>query len=184
MNEEIASTQMQKLKDTVFLICKIAQDNGLKLLSIHLSKIIFFADREIYLKTAQPMIVDRYIKGRFGPYLKELKTAIEDLKTDNYINFKQDFANGYRKETTEFFLGSKSDSYNITTLSYDEKEIITHLVIDSLQDSDPTSIAKSTYNHAWKVAQMKEKIPLSAQVLVYPAQITDTDIAWAESVLQ
>lgn len=175
-------TQLTRLKDCVFTVCKIAQKAGFKLLSISLSKIIFFADREHFFATHEPLTVDGYIHGKYGPYLEELRAAIHDLATQGYICLEKEIFPGHTREFTSYYFGPRYNKYVLTSLSAEDISMLERITIDQLSSETPISMAEATHNHPWRITNDKEPIPLIAQVFAQPVPLTADDIAWASSL--
>lgn len=179
----ISEEQMRKLKEAIVVICKIAAENGFKLLSIPLSKIIFFADRDTYFNTGQPLIADAYIHGQFGPYLRELRAATEELMQAHIIVVNQKTYPDDCREFTEYSLGHAGERFTPTAFSENEKKLLKRLTIDVLTEETPMSVAESTHNHAWRITQSKEHIPLASQVLVNSVPMTTQDISLLKNLV-
>ncbi len=52
-----------------------------------LNKILFFIDREYYIKTQETMTGDTYIKNFYGPTPKCIMKILDNLKSEGYITF-------------------------------------------------------------------------------------------------
>ena len=177
---KITSDELKKLEEAVYLVCKTAQSKGLKLFSIPLSKIIFLADRKNYLRVFKPMIADAYIHGKNGPYLEDLRTAISNLKSRGYIaTVKRKYGTQFQ---TEYYLGYRNDNYKIKNLSKNEQIILIDITFDVLVNETAETVSEYTHNHAWQVSVSKEHIPMCAQLITQPAEITDEDREWAKNI--
>lgn len=178
---KITPEELKKLEEAVYLVCKTAQSKGLKLFSIPLSKIIFLADRKYYLKYLKPMIADAYVRGKNGPYLEDLRTAIYNLKADGYIAIeKRKYGTRFQ---SEYYLGYRKDNYQINNLSNVGQNILREVTFDVLVNETAETVSEYTHNHAWQVSVSKEHIPMCAQLVTQPAEITDDDMEWAKNVV-
>lgn len=178
---KITPSELEKLQDAVYWVCKIAQSKGLKLFSIPLSKIIFLADRRCYLRNLKPMIADAYVHGKNGPYLESLRTAISNLKSEGYIRTERRKYGIHSK--TEYYLGCRSDRYQINNISKNNLEELREITFDVLVNETAETVSGFTHNHAWQVSVEKEHIPMCAQLITQPAEITDEDVEWAKSTV-
>lgn len=163
---------LEKLKEAVHFVC--AEARGMTLGSIRLSKVIFCADRATFISTFRPMIADSYIRGPQGPYLKELRTAVESLADSRRIAVRETKIG--KIPFTEYILLKKPD---IHLLSKEERELLRDLTYTICTDYSAREISEATHNAAWEVASDDEHIPLSAQLVAAPGEVMEKDIAWA-----
>jgi len=178
---KLTAEEMNKLQDVIFYICKKAEDLNLQLFSIPLSKIIFLADRKHYLLTSKPIVADAYVRGKNGPYLKELRIGITYLQNNNYIKLTK--INIGRQIHTLYSLGLRSKYYNMQNLTRVEKNILDKNIISVITGATAEAISASTHNHAWRTHTNGEYIPLCEQLFTEPAKITNADKEWAKEIL-
>lgn len=177
----LTSQEMLNLMDAIVVSCRVAEENALQLLSIPLSKAIFLSDRETYFSTGRPLIADAYIRGKYGPYLKELREASDALVNERFIAVTPRILPEFNQHVYEYTLGSNASHYSVTYFTEDERKLVAKNVINVVTDTTPLSAAMATHNHAWMITQDKEHIPLAAQILADPAPINQSDRDWARS---
>lgn len=182
---QLTGNEMDKLKDAVFTSCKVAADNGFKLLSLACSKAIFLADREHYLKNGRALIADSYVHGKYWPYLPELRDATQYLTDNGFVKVKNAFYPGFTHEFHEYHLGLRHNDYTVMNLDSKGIKLIEHKTIEVLTCfNDVVDAALATHNHAWNITTEKEPIPLSMQILTTSLPLTEDDFKWAKDTMQ
>jgi len=164
---------LAKLKAAVHFIITVAQ--GMTLGSIRLSKILFCADRDAYFKTLHPMFADAYVRGPQGPYLKELRTVLDELQHEHAIGIKKISLGN--KSFTDYTSLKVPDT---ALLSSDEQEQLRNITFRICTDYKAHEISEMTHNSVWSMAGHDEHIPLAAQLVAAPARITKKMRRWAQ----
>ena len=164
----------EKFKALVHYVCRECRDPS-KLGKTKLHKILWYSDGQNYMRRAEPITGERYIKMQYGPCASHLDSVLGDLVKEGKLFIqKVDF---HGQEKFEFY-GKGDPDKNL----FSDKEL---LVIDDViknitQDHTAASISEKSHNAIWEMAIMREELPYEA-FIGRPAKITDDDLAWAKS---
>lgn len=164
----------EKFKALVHYICRECRDPS-KLGKTKLHKILWFSDGQNYMRRAEPITGERYIKMLYGPCADHLDSVLKELVKDDKLFIRTVDFRGYEK--FEFFGKGDPDK---DLFSDKELLLIDGVIKNITEDHTATSISDRSHNAIWEMAVMGEELPYEA-ILGRPAKITDDDLAWAKS---
>ena len=113
----MSSLNMPKLKEMVHYIA--AQIDEAHLGEIKLNKILWFSDREAYLKLGHTISGGQYIRMPRGPVAASLNAALFSLQNDGLLTTSSVFNGEYAKDTFHVLKPAKCK-----TLLKEEKQIL------------------------------------------------------------
>lgn len=166
-------TSREKLKQAVHFICHVAQ--GLTLGSIRLNKILFYADKETFCKTLEPLIADEYIRGPQGPHLADLRSIIDELKKERVLSVT---TRNLGKRSFTDYISLRSPSTDLFTEK--QLQLIEETTVSICTDYKAHEISEETHNAIWRMAGDKEPMPLAAQLCAQFVKPSKEILRWAE----
>ena len=164
-----------RLKQAIHYICHFAGKNDLTLGSIRLQKILFHADREFYSRYFRALTQDAYIKGQNGPYQEDVQFAVEQLQKERVLSVKKSKSHG---ELTKY----SARKPPVTEFTPEECSLLDRWTKEICEENTSIGVSEATHNAVWRMAQMKEPIPLAAQMIGNSYPPTKEDWEWAEKV--
>ena len=164
-----------RLIQAIHYICDFAEKNDFVLGSIRLQKILFHVDREFYSKYFKAFTQDTYIKGQNGPYQEDVQRAVKQLQAERVLSVKK--TKHYGNPLTKY--SSKKPPADDAFTS-EERSLLDRWTGEICEEHTSAGISEATHNAAWRMAQMKEPIPLAAQMMGNPYPPTRKDWEWAE----
>ena len=167
----MASPNMAKLKAMVHYI--IASVPGEQLGMTKLNKILWFSDREAFLKLGQTISGDTYIRRPKGPVSASLDEALKELKAENCISMTE-----REGEPKHIFRSLKASETGVL----EPKEIA--LLDDQVNRIRPLTADEASelsHDYTWRMYEDDEEIDMVA-VLARPGMITPEMLEWAKSV--
>ena len=158
-----------RLLDVVHYICSRCSTEQLGNVKLH--KILYFSDMLHYVSTGEPLTGVTYRKQRFGPVATHLTWATNQLTQDGRIRIE------------------RRDYYGFTKLDYISlrsppklSNLVTHLLNDMIEfvcAQSAKEISEFSHNAAWDVVRMGDVIPYYSAFGMYPAAVTEADMAAA-----
>ena len=134
-----------------------------------LYSILWFSDRETYLKTLKPITNETYVKSKQGPVLKRRKAILRQLVEQGKIKERP--------------LTSQSPP-DTTALTPKEIATINKVGDDIVQNHTAKSITKLSHDEVWELTPLGEEIPLYATLMSELGEVDEEDIAWAKGQLE
>ncbi|MEQ1647966.1 MAG: Panacea domain-containing protein [Hyphomicrobiaceae bacterium] len=164
-----------KLLDAVHYICSRCDKSELGNVKLH--KILYFADMLHFATSGKPLTGVQYLKQRFGPCARQLSSVVEELgrKGDLVIQRRDYF--GFEKVDYEAVTKPKSERLGNLGLS------ILDDVIEFVCRRSAREISELSHNAAWEAVNFGEVIHYDTAFWLQPVEVTDADVAFAESEL-
>jgi hypothetical protein len=167
----------QKFRDLVHYVCWKCEDPS-QLGATKLNKILWFVDTFTYRRDGVSLTGERYVKRQFGPVPYSMLPALTKLREEGKIFIREPHAEFQPREYVALMAPN--------TAAFSEKDVrFIDAVIDTICKSHTaTSISEFSHDQIWAAAQMGEEIPLYAVLAATPGEITDADMAWADTVIE
>lgn len=166
----------EKFKALIHYVC--AQAPNLKSLgAVKLNKILWFAERDCYLR-GEPISEVPFIKLQHGPVPKAMPKFLEELEKEGSLIVRRTEWRG--KPKTEFISLTEPSLEGFTPLqvSFINRAIQS---ICTLHTAD--SISRVSHDEVWHLAAMGEEIPYYA-AFGKRGEITEDDVVWAKGQLR
>jgi hypothetical protein len=171
-------TDMDRLRKLVHYICwKV--DHPSQLGSTKLNKIIWYADTLSYRATGQSITQARFKKLQHGPVPMGMPAVIAGLEADGLLIKRE--AEFYGRVKHDLIATAPADG---SFMSDDERVLVDEVITAICEQHTATSISELTHDSVWDAAEMGEEIPLYAVLAAQAAEITEEDMAWANSVIE
>jgi hypothetical protein len=167
----------QKFKALVHYVC--AQSPNLRSLGkTKLNKILWFSEKEIYLRTGKPISGVNFIKLPRGPVPDSIDEALTALEAERAIVVRDTEWNGRPKK--EFINLREPIIDGIFTPV--EISVINRAVMTICTRHTAQTISDLSHDEVWEAAKLGEVIPHYA-VFGRPGELQAEDVQWAKSQL-
>lgn len=165
-----------KFKSLVHYICDKRSDRPDTLGKVKLNKIAWLSDRLSYLYYRQPITDEIYVKLQFGPVARNMVTTLNELAHDRDLVIRGTKYFGYNK--FEYFTLTKPDP---SKFSSREIDIVNDAIGYVCDQNTASSISLESHDVVWKAANLGEELPLYTVFATNPGELTESDLAWANS---
>lgn len=159
----------QKVLQAIHFICHTAQ--GLPLGATRLNKILWFAEKDSFLRTLQPMLGLSFVKGPFGPMPPDAATACGDLAKAGAISCE---IRQYGSYTYKEMRSLRAPDTPL--LAEDEKESLRELTWEICTEHSARSISDLTHNAIYHLLSMGEAYPLELALVEHARGATEKEI--------
>ena len=171
-----------KLRAAVHYVCFRSPDPR-RLGKTKLNKILYYADREAYLRTGQPITGEVYVKHQYGPVSSHLDAAIADLERNRLVAVAE--ASGYNAFVGASYAQKQYLSLrrpDVSVFTAEEVSLIEQYVDLICERYSAREISRASHDAVWEAAELGEEIPYYTAFLQTPAEVTPDDLAWARSI--
>jgi hypothetical protein len=165
-------TDMEKFKKLVHYICFISP-TPLSLGKTKLNKILWFAEREVYLKYGEPLTGMKFIKMPYGPVPQQMDEALNELQIEKHLLIKDTKWNGRPK--VEFIV---LDEPSPEVFKPKHLMSVNNAVLAICKNHTAETISKVSHDSIWEMAVLGEEIPLYA-AFGKPGELQIEDVQWA-----
>jgi hypothetical protein len=138
-----------------------------------LHKVLFLADMLHYLDTGGPLTGAEYRRQRFGPAARHLTWALKALEAEGRIVVSTHNYYGYDKSEYRALAPPRLDR-----LTSAQTQLIEHLV-GFVCAHTAAEIGEFCHEDVWSSVSMGERIPYYAALAIFPAELTEDDLAEA-----
>ena len=145
----------EKTKQAVHYICACACEDGLQLGATRLNKVLWFAQRENYLRTLRPMLAIPFVKGPYGPFPPDRQEICNELAASGAISVQTRSLGEYT--LTEFRSLREPDT---SELSEEERFLLRALTREICTEYTARSISELTHNSLYDMLSMGEEYPI------------------------
>jgi hypothetical protein len=166
----------RKFVDMIHYVCSTC-DEPAALGATKLNKIAWFSDTLSYRLTGSSISGETYVKRQFGPVPKNVLAALETLAHEGKIIQREPKANFQPREFVSL------QPVDASVFSDQERNLMDTIVQAVCRNHTATSISGLSHDQVWDAAAMGEEIPLHAVLAATPGEITNDDLAWADSVI-
>ena len=167
----MASPNMAKLKAMVHYI--VASIPAEQLGMTKLNKILWFTDREAFLKLGQTISGDTYIRRPKGPVSASLDEALQSLVAEKSL-----VINEREGEPKHLFQSLVPPSK--TSLAQHEFELI-DTQVNRIRPLSADEASELSHDYTWQMYENDEEIDM-VTVLARPGIVTNEMLEWARSV--
>ena len=166
----MTSLDMAKLKAMVhYIVATIPEE---QLGKTKLNKILWFSDREAYLRLGKTISGDTYIRKQRGPVSKNLEHALDELEKDGIVEETCDYRGEYSKYSYHSHVRPENLPFTPDELS------ILDAQITKLRQMTAKEVSELSHDYTWRMYENGEEIDMVA-TLAQPGNITPEDVAWA-----
>jgi uncharacterized phage-associated protein len=171
-SEDSGSVQFdrEKFLEAVHYVCTHCNPRELGRVKLH--RILYFADMLHYVGYGRPLTGEEYQKQKFGPVAKHLTWALRTLSEQGHIEIG----------TRDYFGFPKLEVHAAPLAKPERLDDRDRHVLDEVADfvcgHTAREISDLSHNAAWQVAEMGETIPYFTAIGLFPAEVTDDDVAW------
>lgn len=138
-----------------------------------LHRVLYFADMLHYLDVGTPLTGADYRRQRFGPAASRLTWALKILEAEGRVSVATRNYYGYDKSEYRALTEPAKDR-----LSSGQRQMIEHLS-GFVCAHTAAEIGEFCHDQVWSSVAMGERIPYYAALALFPAEITDDDLAEA-----
>ena len=140
-----------------------------------LNKILWYSDREMYLKSGHTISGETYLKFPKGPLSKHFLAVIDDLKDSGKLVVRR--TRVYDYEQFEYISLVEPD---ISLFSTEEMDIIGRQIawISSLTAEE---VSLRSHGRAWETTMENDEIPMFSVLTEKIRDLTPEDLEWALS---
>jgi hypothetical protein len=152
-----SESDMSKLKEAVHFVCKKMALEPEKLGAVKLQKIIWYFEVKNYCFTKKTATGATFIKGKFGPYAKEIGYVIQDLIAEGRLF--TDTETDYGNDKTRFIGKGSTD---LSLFSDRQKCWLDEITKEICENHSANSISERSHGAIWGMAEYGETIPFAA----------------------
>ncbi len=158
-----------KVLQAIHFICFTAE--GLPLGATRLNKILWFAEKDSFLHTLQPMLGLSFVKGPYGPMPPDADIACKTLAEKGLIFFEpRDYGSYSYKD-----MHSRRDP-DTSLLTEDELTALRNLTWEICTEYSARSISDLTHNAIYHMLSMGEDYPLELALAENARPATNEEI--------
>lgn len=168
----MTSPAPDKLKAMIHYIAD-ASPRGM-LGKVKLNKVLWFSDREMYLKTGQTISGETYLRFPNGPVSRNLLNAQRQLEAEGKILIRK--VRHYSYEQYEYLSLTDPD---ISPFSPQELDIIGRQ-ISWIAPLHATQVSEISHDRTWEIFSDGEEIPMFAVLAAKTRDFTPEDMTWAQ----
>lgn len=161
----------EKLKAMIHYIADASPQGMLG--KVKLNKILWFADREMFLRTGETISGETYLRFPQGPVSKNLLVAQAQLEDEKKILIRKVRHYGY--EQFEYISLSDPD---ITLFSVREIDVIGRQIA-WIGPLPATEVSEISHDRTWEIFADGEEIPMFAVLASKTRDFTPEDMDWA-----
>lgn len=138
-----------------------------------LTKILWYSDREMFLKTGHTISGETYLKLPRGPLSKHFLEVIDALKNRGDLAVRKARVIDY--EQFEYISLKDPD---ISLFSVQEIDIIGRQIA-WIAPLTAEEVSRASHGRAWEIAELNEEIPTFSVLTEKIRELTPEDMAWA-----
>ena len=163
----------EKFKDVVhFVVHYAGSEFGPEALgNTKLHKILYFSDMLHYLDMGGPLTGADYQRQRFGPTARHLTWGLRELEAEGRIEVRTRNYYGYAK--SEYLAQSAPTETRLSAVQID----LIRQMVRFVCARTAAEISDFSHDDVWSSVPMGQRIPYYAAFAMFPAEITDEDIA-------
>ena len=163
---------MQKFKSLVHYVCAQSPSRA-KLGATKLNKILWYAERDAYVRLGEPISGAKFVKRQYGPVPAAIVPILKELEAENAIVIRE--VEVFGKFKREFISMNRP---NISGFKPEEISIINSAIYAICHFHTAESISERSHDEVWHLAAIGEELPLYT-VFSVPGEVDEDDIAWA-----
>lgn len=167
----MASPNMAKLKAMVHYAAANIPESQLG--KTKLNKILWFSDREAYIRLGKTISGDTYIRMPRGPVAASLDLALNELSKEGALEIRSEYKGEYSKYTFHSLTPPPA-----LQLPPEEAKIF----LEQLEELTPLTakeVSERSHDYTWQIFENGEPIDM-VTVLLTPGKVTAEMLAWAK----
>lgn len=167
----------ERLKILVHFICRECGTDPSRLGKVKLHKIIYYSDLYRLRTKAKPITGVTFVKYPFGPYVPEMDEVLSELQKEGKLHIIP------RDEYNEYDSIGLVGKGTPNLQDFDDREIsIVREQMDEICAQTATNISDKSHGPIWQMTEMYAPIPILAEIAYNLIQVTDKDVAYAETL--
>lgn len=166
----------EKFLDSIHYICVRCDPRQLGRVKLH--KILYFADMLHYVTFGRPLTGEEYQKQKFGPVARHLTWALGALADQGRIRIETRDYFGFPKLEVHATQAGPADRLN------DREVQLLNEVAAFVCGRTTGEISDLSHDAPWQTAELGETIPYFTALGLFPAEVTEDDIAWGVAEAQ
>lgn len=172
-------SKQSKFKNLVHYIIQIC-DDPTKLGATKLNKVLWYVDTYAYRKLGKSISGETdYIKRQFGPVPRNIIDTLKELQIEKKIRIREREHYGYTQQEFVSLVELKENVFNER-----ERKIIQDQLQIICDNHTAKSISEFSHDMIWDAAQLGEEIPIKAVLGKMPGVVSESKIAWANSIIE
>ncbi len=164
-------TSLERLKDMIHYVVEVTPPQSLG--KTKLNKILWFSDREMYLKKGKTISGDSYLRFPQGPVSKNILLALDELQSENRIVMHK-----VRNASYEQYLFFSLVEPSLSAFSTEEISVIA-AQIAWISPLSAKEISAVSHDRTWDTFENGEEIPMYAVLASQTRELTPADLEWA-----
>jgi len=166
-----------KLKQLTHYVVWKCEDPA-KLGATKLNKVLWLSDLLAYKVNGTSITGTEYVKRQFGPVPRSILVARRELVAEKKLHERTDVIAGM---TGMHFTALERPDTSV--FSPKELEIVDSVLSEICENHTATSISEYSHDAVWGAAKMGEVIPMFAWLAGAPAELSDDDFVWADTII-
>ena len=156
VNTEEPEFDQKRFQEAILYVCSIVKSvRDISKTKLH--KILYYADREAYVRLGEAITGETYIRHQFGPYSERLEDTLQDLDEKGDILIRK-----YRNDGVELSPVTQTcpDVYrraDTDVFSEEELKILTN-VAREIFEQDSETVSRESHNIVWRSVDPFDKI--------------------------
>jgi hypothetical protein len=164
----------EKFKNLVLYVCSKCEDPR-RLGATKLNKIIWYSERQAFLKLQKPISGVKFVKRQFGPVPIAIMPVLTQLQNEGALAIRD--VEYFGKPKREFISLRNPE---LGEFSAQEISIIDQVTQIICEAHTAASISERTHDDIWEMAEIGEEIPLTT-VFAVKGEVTESDVSWADA---
>lgn len=162
---------LARLKAMIHYIIEASPPRALG--KVKLNKILWFADRDQYLRTGKTISGDAYLRYPQGPVSKHLLEALRELAAEKKIHIRQEKVISYDQ-----YCYISLEEPDVAMFTAEDLAAITRS-ISFITPLTAQQASNLSHDRTWEIFEDKEEIPMFAVLASQTRDLQDDDLKWA-----
>jgi hypothetical protein len=169
----------QEIFERVVLYICSEVDNIRDLSLTKLHKILYYADREVYLATGEPLTGETYVKNDHGPFSVHLEKTLDRLEDKGHLErVRKTGRSGRFGQYTQNCFISKEPA-DISDFTPEQVDLLNDVAQEIRKNHTAETISEVSHDVVWKTASKSEPLPYFTSYLQVTEDAADhEDIEW------
>lgn len=168
-----SNAPLERLKAMIHYVVETAPPRSIG--KVKLNKVLWFADKDNYLRTGKTISGDKYLRFRQGPVSNNLPQALEELASEHKIHIRKERVISY-----EQYCYISLVEPDTSVFSGDEVAAIQR-ALDFIAPLTAQQISAISHDRTWEIFRNNEEIPMCAVLAADTVEPAQEDIEWAQT---
>lgn len=142
---------------------------------LKLNKVLWFSDREMYLRAGNTITGETYLKYPEGPVAKHILGVLHELETEGKVVSRKARVIDYDRIE---YISLKTPDISLFTAG--EMDVVGRQIA-WITPMSAASVSKKSHDRAWELADDRQEIPMFSVLTVNTRDLTPSDMEWALS---